>query len=128
VTRRQLERIVRQWTRRLGLERWDVTLCWDEWDEEKQAHAYIWRSRDYDRAALYLNPAERLTWSELDAHRYVVHELLHLATREAESVLDLVKERLHPDAHAILEEAHRHELEGIVDRLAYRLVELAGVT
>jgi hypothetical protein len=49
---------------------------------------------------------------------------LHLVTREVEYVLDLIDSQLHRDSQELVERSHRHGVEGAVDRLAYRLVEL----
>lgn len=53
-----------------------------------------------------------------------MHELLHLTTREVEFILDLLDEQLHRDVDTMISRSHRHAVEGAVDRLAYRLVEL----
>lgn len=130
MTRAELERIVRTWQRRLGLERWRVELVTDEarWfrtghDDE---HASTWRSNSYDQARLYVNPDEWRDWSPHDAHEHVVHELVHLLHRDLEHVLDHVEPLLHADAYKVAESALEHALEQTVDRIARRLVELAG--
>lgn len=131
MTRNQLEAIVAEWIPRLGLERWEIKIAWEGWEDEaehRDAHAFVWRARDYDQARLYLNPTDSKKWSLVEAHVIIVHELLHLATREVEFVLDMVDGYLHRDVDQAVARAHRHAVEGVVDRLAYRLVELVGIS
>ena len=128
MTRRQLERIVRQWIQRLGLERWEISIEWDDWDPDDGSRAYVWRSRDYETARLYFNPVEWPKWESRFANQGVVHELLHVMTREAEFVLELLDGRLAGDLVSTIETSHKHAMEGVVDALAWRLVDLAGVT
>jgi hypothetical protein len=61
-------------------------------------------------------------------HRIVVHELLHLLVRDLDEVIDSLDGQLHRDAFTVTENRYCHEIEGLIDRLSYRLVELADPT
>lgn len=129
MTRDELARIVAWWLPRLGLQAWTVEVEWDphrdDIDFDSGArHAATWRSRDYDEARVYFHPTEHTGWDRRRANQLAVHELLHLATRDVEFILDLLDEQLHRDVDTIISRSHRHAVEGAVDRLAYRLVEL----
>jgi hypothetical protein len=135
VTRHELEAIVAWWIPRLGLTHWDISVCWSTEDddnpfqaEDHTAHASTYRCRDYDVAKVYFNPREHKDWNRVTAHRHAVHELLHLVTREVEFVLDMLDGQLHRDVDTLVTRSHRHGVEGAIDRLAYRFVELAGIT
>ncbi len=135
MTRGEIESIVAEWVPRLGLAHWDITVVWpqaaDSDDpfqaEDHTAHASTWRSRDYDVAKVYFNDVEREKWSVLEAHRHAVHELLHLVTRDVEFILDMLDGHVHRDVDEMIGRSHRHAVEGAIDRLAYRFVEVAGI-
>lgn len=129
MTRRQLEQIVAWWTPRLGLSTWDLTVePDDEWDEEDTGNAYALRSNDYEKARLYFHPQRYPAWTRVETHRFVVHELLHLLTRDVEFVLNLLEPLVAGDRYELIKSAHGHHVEGAIDRLAYRFVELVGIT
>lgn len=125
MSREELERLVRVWIVRLGLDRWQIRIIWDASEfQGEEPHARTWRARDYDEARIYLNPTTSAEWSRDEAERHIVHELLHLVTREAEFVLDLLEGRFSSSEAELVERVHSHAIEGIVDRLAAILVEL----
>jgi hypothetical protein len=131
MTRAELEAIVAWWRPRLGLERWSLRVCWpgdptdpDPITFDDHQNAGTWRARDYDEARVYFNPDEISGWNHRRANQLAVHELLHLVTREVEWVLDLIDGQLHRDVDDMVGRSHRHAVEGAIDRLAYRLVEL----
>lgn len=131
MTPAELDEVVRWWIPRLGLGAWAIEVIVDaeRWLEQAptpDAHAFVWRSNDYDTARVYLNPHESPDWTPLDAHEHVTHELVHLLLRDLEQALSLGDGQLHRDVADVIEKAHRHALEGAVDRIAHRLVELAG--
>ena len=129
MTRKQFEAILRGWQKRLGLERWDLRIDWDKPTSE-DADASTWRSNDYDSAILYLDP-DWASWEKSRGrdfvNRIIVHELLHLAIRDVDSVVDSLESHLHRDVFAVTEHRYKHEYEGFVDRMSYRIVELGGV-
>ena len=127
MTRRELERLVTVWRRRLGLDRWAIAVEWREPEAggEHGARASTWRSNDYDEARIRFSPSALETATDRELAVLVVHELLHCLTRDVEHVVELIGElELAGDARRLLEESHRHHVEQAVDRLAYRLVEL----
>jgi hypothetical protein len=124
MTRSAVERAVRVWQRRLGLDGWDVEVEWDE-PSEDGSDASTWRSASYDRATMKF--AEGWPkWSREFTNRVVVHELLHLVSRDLDEVVNDLEGQLHRDAFTLVDRRYLHEIEGLVDRLAYRLVEIGG--
>lgn len=123
MTKAQMERIVREWQRRLGLERWDLDVAWDPALEGSDAST--WRSDSYDRATLRFDP-EWASWDVEFTNRIVAHELLHLLTRDVDVVVKDAQDQMHRDAGTLIERRYLHEIEGFVDRIAYRLVEIGG--
>lgn len=125
--RDDIEEIWRTWQRRLGLEGWDVTF---EWDHpifgDDTAHAEIWRSNSYDTVRVRFN-SDFTTWSRARANKHVVHELCHLMTRDLDQAVESAEAIVSRDAYKLLESRYSHEVEGVVDRLAVRFVDLAGV-
>lgn len=67
------------------------------------------------------------SWSREFLNRIVVHELLHLLTRDIDEVVGDAEDQVHRDAATLLRRRYDHEIEGFVDGLAYRLVEIGGV-
>ena len=125
MSKRELETIVREWQERLGLATWDISVDWGVMEEE-EGRASVWRSRDYDEARIRFNREFRKL-DTLGAHRLVVHELLHLLSRDVEHILDLLEDQLHRDVGVVARRSHEHAVEQMVERLAYRFVEIAGV-
>lgn len=127
--RAQVEQIVHWWIPRLGLDHWRIDVVWDHSRDEAPSfdsfeHAFTWRARDYDEARMYFNPNEMEHWDRRQANEIVVHELLHLVTRDIEFVLDQIEDQLHRDVETLVTVSHRHAVEGAVDRLSKRIVEL----
>jgi hypothetical protein len=124
VTQKQFEQYVAEWQTRLGLERWQLTHSWEK-PLVRGANAVITRSSSYDTASLRVArdwqswPADKLAWN-------VVHELLHLHMRDVDQTVAPVKDALHPDAWAMFNARYEHEIEGVIDRLAARIVEIAA--
>lgn len=132
MTRDGLDHIVRVWIPRLGLTHWRIEVVWESGKYKNDPtfssfeHAFTWRARDYDEARLYFNQDDMERWDLRAAEEIVVHELLHLVTRDVEFVLDQIDGQLRDDAQAIVELSHRHAVENAVERLACRIVEIAG--
>jgi hypothetical protein len=122
MTEKRLRRLFADWQGRLGLSAWDITLNFREPCPDT-ADATTWRSDDYDRATIRFDKDWR-KWNEVFAGRIAVHELLHLATRNLDRVVADLEGELHKDAYTQVDRRYSHEIEGLVDRLAVRLVEL----
>lgn len=124
VTREQIEQIVSEWQIALGLQLWDLKVDWNKPCEE-DADASTWRSNQYERATMHF--PESIEGLDLaTANRLVVHELLHLHTRGIDELLKDTYDQMHRDASSQVERRYEKEIEGVVDRLAYRLVEIGG--
>ena len=136
MTRETIEQLVVQWMRILRLHAWEVSVVWPEdyekWPEHRDGmpdfssdhtYAWVWRARDYTRARLYFNP-ERLSDDARTVEATIVHELLHLVTRDVEFILDQLDGLLHRDLDNLIMEAHNHAVEGAIDHIAYVLVDL----
>lgn len=128
----ELRRIVKWWIPKLKLEAWEIEVTEDQdafvgGVEQSHAEAHTERSKDYDLATISFNKTLLENWDNKTANRNVVHELLHLVTREVELIMDLLETQLHRDVESVILYAHRHAVEGAVDRLAARFVEMANV-
>ncbi len=125
MTRRDVEKVLRVWVDRLQLRHWDLSIDWDT-PASENADATTWRGNCYDRAVLFFDP-EVLTWDALKLNRIVVHELLHLVTRDIDRVVEESCVSLPRRAYEQVDLRYEHAIEGVVDRLSYRFVELGGV-
>lgn len=128
MTKKQLERMTRIWQTRLGLQAWDVRLSFAPTAFarcEDDADATTWRQNDYDRALIFPH-SDWASWDDDRLNRLIVHELLHLVTRDLDRVIASVEEQIHADAWRMIDKRYDHEIEGVVDRLANRFVDLAG--
>lgn len=123
MTRIQTERLLRLWQHRLGLERWEIDVAWDQPTAE-DAHAQMVRSTTYETATLHL-AEDFKSWSDLKMNQILVHELLHCSTRDLDQVHASSEEWLPDHAWRLLDERYGFELEQAIDKLAARLVELA---
>lgn len=118
------ERIIREWQARLGLERWEILIVWDEPTDEND-NARTWRSSWYDNARIYFN-VEWPKWMREKFEQTTIHELLHLCHRDVDQSWNDLEGQLHRDAWKMADERYMHSMEGFIDRLAYRLLEVGG--
>lgn len=124
MTHKQLERIVRDWQQRLGLERWEITIEWDK-PTDDNVMAEIAPYQTYDTATLKFS-ADHVKWSAAIGEQTVVHELLHVCLRDVSTSWRAASDELHPAAKQHADGRYTDATEGFVDRLAYRLMEIAG--
>lgn len=123
MTKGQLDWLVRVWQVRLGLERWEVGIDWSKpCADENVAEAE--RSQFYDSAKVRVEPGWA-KWSPEYAEATIVHELLHMLHRDVDQAVYDIDGQLQRDAWIMAERRYRHAMEGFVDRMAQRLVELA---
>lgn len=123
MTEAQLLKLVEKWKLILKLNHWRIEVDFDT-ACDPEANVSITRSKSYDNATIELAPSWK-EWSEYDIEQRVVHELLHLTTREIDTIIfDLLPYELGPQVRSILEESYRHASEQMVDRLAHSFVEL----
>lgn len=123
LTKAQVEKIVRVWQGRLGLERWKIEVEFSNNPADFYAEANP--SVQYESCTLVFSPG----WSELTVElvdQTVVHELLHLLHRDVDTAVEAARSQLHPQASGQIEKRYEHAMEGFIDRLATRLVELAS--
>ena len=135
MTAKQLEGLVRLWQGRLGLEAWDLEVEIARVSEGARAETF--RSTTYQEAHVRFapwvigqgeRPSEDSGTSPLDfttperLERLVVHELLHLVTRDVRGVIADLEGDLHRDVYAKVEERWQFAEEQAVDRLAAALV------
>lgn len=125
LTQRDVVRAIRIWAKRLGLLHWNISVDFGR-PASDGADASTWRSDTYDNAVIYLEPEWR-DWPLELLNRLVVHELLHLQTRDLDALVDDAREQLPRAASRQVEARYTHEIEGLVDRLACHIVGVGGV-
>jgi hypothetical protein len=128
MTAKQLQKLVRVWQGRLGLQAWDIKVSFVPTSFcscAEDAEATTWRQNDYDRAVIFPN-TDWTSWDDDRLSRLMVHELMHLVTRDLDRVIASVEEQVHPDAWRMVNTRYDHEIEGVVDRLANRIVDLCS--
>jgi hypothetical protein len=121
----RLERIIKEWTRRLVLEHVDIQVLWDEVPENPDALASVEVSDLYDHAEIRFGP----DWPDHDVqmlNRIVVHELLHILFRDFGTAIRSVEMTgaLSSDVRLIWHDRCHDAEEGLIDRLANRFVSL----
>lgn len=125
--RDELARVLAVWQQRLRLDHWRIEISWTETIADDEANAEIRMEEDYDSAKIVL-AGGFAAWSAEWANKVVVHELLHLVFRDLEEHVKAAKTfSVSPTAFDLFIDRYNHECEGVVDRLAHQLVDLAGV-
>lgn len=119
-----LEHMVAVWQERMHLTHWTIEFDWIN-PAEEQNHAEVSRNNPYDSARLRFN-AGYSEWSRFFANHTVVHELMHLVTRDLEEAANALEDHVPAKVHALFDAHVTYELEGVVDRTAQIIVELAG--
>lgn len=128
MTRKQLERIVRDWQSLLGLERVVITIQWDVLPEGPEgmydgAQADIRAHKTYDTARLRFGPDATL-WPKERATQNIIHELLHVLHNPIDQAVDSITGEL--PARNQADAWYESALETFIDRVALRLYEIAG--
>lgn len=130
MTRKEVERILAVWKKRLGLDCWDIKIRWEidiEPDTGEVAEAEIRVHPDYEQASIRVNRDKFPTWSDEHANATVVHELLHVFERGSNLAVQSAGLLMTDAAYRLLWDRYEHESEGWVDRLAFVLVRLGGL-
>ena len=126
--RAQLKRVIKTWKKRLQLDHYTITIEWDELPEDPDAAATISISEYYDFAEMKFAEGWTLHGIE-ELNRIVVHELMHILLHEygvaARSIF--VTGAISTDLRLLWSDRMNDAEEAVVDRLACRFVELAGV-
>jgi hypothetical protein len=125
MSRDEILGIVEHWQHRLDLGHWRITVDPSETIDDAEANAEIRIEEDTDFASIVLSGGFA-TWSRDWANKVVVHELLHVAFRDLEEHVKAVKTFAPGPAFDLFIDRYNHECEGVVDRLACRLVGIAG--
>jgi hypothetical protein len=123
MTEREVKRILRVWMRRLRLSHWVLVVTFDP-DERYEAFVAV---GDYLEGDLNVSGGSYRDWTPRHTNEVLVHELLHLHTRDLYHAALEVNVALGKQAAAVHRARLDHELEGAVDNLAVLIVELAGL-
>lgn len=126
--KRRLIRIVTIWRERLQMEHVVMEIEWGVEPEDPDALASVLPSDLYDHAILRF----RSDWREHDLemlNRIIVHELLHILFRDYGNAVRsiAVTGAISTDLKLFWHDRCMDAEEGLVDRLANRFVELAGM-
>lgn len=124
MTQAKILKLVASWQEFLGLSQWDIAVDFDTPTGE-EANAHIFRFNQYDKAILYLNQDWK-SWNLRHTNELIAHEMLHLLARDLEQAWQSVDNHVTDEVFMALDDRFVHELEGLVDRLALKLVELAN--
>lgn len=123
-----------KWIGLLKLRHWEITVVWPEdYDKFSNTRDHVWdgdqhmacttRRKDFNVAEILFNESAQFK-DHREAEATVVHELLHLVTRDMEFILDQIEGMLHRDVDKIITEGHKHAVENAVEHLAYCLVDI----
>lgn len=120
-----IEELVRDWQDKLDLLHWRIDIAFEDLDN---AYGEARPEEHYDQTTLVFNLEALLNKNSLYVEATVVHELLHLHTRDLERLPEQWKPVVHPDVAGQLDDRFRHELEGVIDRMAWAIVNLKHTT
>lgn len=126
MTEKQRNSLIVQWKKRLGLDHWLIEIS-EETPENPDALASVSPAESYDRATIRFAP-EWPEWPQQFAERVIVHELLHIVFRDLVEAEQSIYDALSHDARVLYSRRLEHELEGVIDRLAERYVEVSSTT
>lgn len=120
LTRDDVEACIHVWQMRLGLN-WKVDVKWDEQprdDAEAEFQATMW----YDEATMRVR-ADYVAWSREKLSHVVCHELLHAVARDLHETVSAIEPHVAaPSTWELFDSRVTHELEGVIDRVAFALV------
>lgn len=142
MTQRDVNKSLAHWKSVLGLDDWTIKLDedspsapWLKWptdlarddgeDAEAIPTAQIVRAPDYRFARINLAPDWR-TWDQERLDITICHELLHCVFKEIEWSTDLLTNRISEKTKSFFDSVFLHALEGTIEHLARRLVEVAS--
>jgi hypothetical protein len=133
----KVEEILTEWQQRLRLYNWDLKIRW-EMPCELGCDAEIRISDDYEQASLRIQQVDDptttpsptrsyRTWSDHEANRVIVHELLHIFEKQTKRAVEAAGPIMPKNTYELLWAWYEHGSENWVDRIAIILVELGGV-
>lgn len=126
LTRDDIKMIICEWQKRMQLDHWEIEFSNDPPPEDETDLGSIKRHDPYDYATLHINP-EFPSWTRRMVNLVVVHELMHLHTRDLECAAESVESALSHQASGLWKSRFLHEDEALVDKMATLLVNLGGV-
>jgi hypothetical protein len=124
--RAEMERITRVWQERMRLTYWEITFDWSTPLDPEETLGEIIRNNPYDDAKIRF-AANFAEWDRRFANVVIVHELMHLLTRDLEEAAESAGALLGASAGKLFQARLDYELEGVVDRTAAVLVDVGGV-
>ena len=124
MTEKQRNDMVRKWKKNLRLDHWLIEISPDP-PYNDDALASVEPAESYDRATLRFSPGWE-AWPDAFAERVIVHELLHIVFRDLVEAEQTIYDALSHDARVLYSRRLEHELEGVIDRLAERFVEVSS--
>ena len=124
MTEKQRNDLVVKWKKHLRLDHWLIEIV-DEEPDNPDALASVMPAESYDRATIRF-AASWTEWPPSFAERVVVHELLHIVFRDLVEAEQSIYDALSHDARVLYSRRLDHELEGVIDRLAERFVEVSS--
>jgi hypothetical protein len=128
VTPAALNRIIATWQKRLKLDHIRIMVDLDDQPENPNALAAVVPDGLYDLATMVF----RDDWSEhtpFELNRIVVHELLHIMFRDYGNAIRSIGQAgiLSHQVEVLWHDRCVDAEEGLIDRLAHRLVEIGGI-
>lgn len=124
MTEKQRNDMVTKWKKNLRLDHWLIEIV-DEEPDNPDALASVMPAESYDRATIRFS-SSWASWPTAFAERVVVHELLHIVFRDLVEAEQSIYDALSHDARVLYSRRLDHELEGVIDRLAARFVEVSS--
>jgi hypothetical protein len=121
LSRSAVELLVATWQQRLQLTHWVVKLDWESLLDPAVDRAMITRDNPYDVATLQL-ASTWPSWTNRELTLIVVHELVHLVTRDMEEAAEVVEPLLGESGKTLWSARWTHELEAVVDKFATLIV------
>lgn len=136
MTRANVEKLTRQWAKRLGIDHWKIVVRFDapagKLDEEDCA-ASDWAD-DYELATIWYQPwlphgpypkdRQGPEWDDVQVEATIVHELLHLVLRDIKmTALEPIENVLGKEAYEIYKTQVYRSHEQAIERTAQALVE-----
>lgn len=126
--RRRVGRLITEWRGRLALDHFVIDVIWSEEPENPDALASVEVSDLYDHAEMRFR-GDFVDHDLEMLNRIVVHELLHILFRDMGQAVRSVGivGALSSDVRILWHDRCHDAEEGLIDRLANRFVDMAGV-